>query len=92
MNRDGRLLAGWWFAVALALLLAPQPASGITLTLRDSVDPVPPGGILTYTIRVNNQGGDTSGGGVYCFNPPPQCVQSIARCDITAPSCLGNSS
>lgn len=90
-RKDGRLLAGWWSVVALALVLMPQRAAGITLTLRDSIDPVPPGGVLTYTIRVNNQGGDGGGGGVSCFNPPPQCVQSIARCDIEAPACTGNS-
>jgi hypothetical protein len=92
MNRDGRLSLGWWTVVVVALMLAPQPAAGISLTLRDTVDPVPPGATLTYTVRVNNDGDDGGGGvGAFCFNPPPQCITGVANCDITPPGCVGNS-
>jgi hypothetical protein len=60
-------------AVALGLTLLPNSAAAVSLTLRTEVDPVPPGGMLIYTIRVNNDG--SSGGTLIgCFNPPPDCV------------------
>ena len=79
-----------WVALA-GLLLLPRPAhAGITLSLFDVVDPVPPGGPITYRIRVNNNG--TSGGSATgCFNPPPECIAGPAQCQIPAPQCVGNS-
>jgi hypothetical protein len=91
MTTHGRFLARWCTAALLMLAFFPRSAVGITLTLRDLADPVPPGGVLTYTIRVS---GSDSGGGEgppVCFNPPPECITFPATCSIGSPSCVGNS-
>lgn len=73
MTTTKRALAGWCVTVALGLTLLPVTAAAVSLTLRTEVDPVPPGGTLIYSIRVNNDG--ASGGTLIgCFNPPPDCV------------------
>ena len=90
MTTHGRAGAGWWVAALLMLALLPRSAAGITLALRDVADPVPPGGILTYEIRVSGSGGGDDGA-VVCFNPPPECITFPAECLIGDPLCVGNS-
>ena len=92
MTTHGRLLARWCTAALLMLALFPRLAVGISLTLRDVPDPVPPGGTLTYLIKVNSEvnGGD-GGSEVFCFNPPPECITFPATCSIGSVACVGNS-
>ena len=91
MTTHGRFLARWCTAALLMLALYPRSAVGITLTLRDLADPVPPGGILTYTIRVSGSEDGGGDGPPVCFNPPPECISFPATCSIGTPACVGNS-
>lgn len=77
--------------VVLSLLMvSARPATAtISLTIADRVDPVPPGGTLTYAIRVNNNG--TTGNATGCFNPPPECITAPATCLLPPAQCVGNS-
>jgi len=92
MTTHGRLLARFCTTVLMVLALFPRPAVGISLTLRDVADPVPPGGTLTYLIKVNSEvnGGD-GGTEVFCFNPLPECMTFPATCSIGSVACVGNS-
>ena len=90
MKTNGWSLAGWMSAALLVSTLFPQQVTGMSVTLRSPVDPVPPGGILVYTIRVNDEEGGT-GAATGCFNPPSQCAESTGPCTPTAPNCVGNS-
>jgi hypothetical protein len=80
---------GWHWAAVLPLLLtfAAPAAALVGTTLRDLADPVPPGGILTYNIRLSNQGGFP----VSCFNPPPGCQLTTSGCTSSSPECVGDS-
>jgi hypothetical protein len=74
-------------ALALALVLVAARADALVgASVRDLVDPVPPGGVLTYLVQLSNLGNT----GVYCFNPPPECVSSTADCVFPAPNCVGD--
>lgn len=90
MQTNRRSCAALFFsAVLLVTALAPDPAAALSLTLRNEVDPVPPGGTLIYTIRVSGESIDGSPTG--CFNPPPECITSAATCLKPTPVCSGNS-
>ena len=69
------LLSAAWLIVAAS----PNLAGAVSLTLRNRVVPVPPGGILVYTVRVNNDGGSGDSPAEGCFNPPPECINISAN-------------
>jgi hypothetical protein len=79
-------------AALMLVALDAGLAAAVSLVLRDVVDPVPPGGELVYTIRVNPNDPDTNDDVVTgCFNPPPECITFQAECDLGTVACVGNS-
>jgi len=100
MKRRGRSLFSWLMGT---LLMLPCSAIGeITVTFNDVIDPVPPGGTLVYTIRVNNNDGlqlsttttvsttTTTTTLIPCFNPPADCQAVGPSCTLQPPECVGN--
>ncbi len=93
MRTRGRSIGALGIPAALLVFaLDAGPAAAVGLILRDVVDPVPPGGELTYTIRLDPNSPDTNDDVVTgCFNPPPECINFPAKCDLGTVACVGNS-